>query len=83
VQVGKDARACNFLQQLDQDPRVGNSIDATSYYELEQTEYAKKGVQLSPELWLVKMMVRGRAGAGSMGLLLWGSGVEEVLAEGT
>lgn len=69
LQVGKDARACNFLQQLDQDPRVGNSIDATSYYELEQTEYAKKGVQLSPELWLVKMMVRGRAGARCMGLL--------------
>jgi hypothetical protein len=37
------------------------SIDCTSYFELESAEYQKRGIQLSPELWLVKMMVRGRA----------------------
>jgi hypothetical protein len=36
------------------------SIDCTSYFELESAEYQKRGIQLSPELWLVKMMVRGR-----------------------
>ncbi len=36
---------------------MGTSIDATSYYELEAEEYARKGVTLTPELWLVKLMV--------------------------
>jgi hypothetical protein len=34
------------------------SIDCTSYFELESMEYQKRGIQLSPELWLVKIMVR-------------------------
>jgi hypothetical protein len=33
------------------------SIDCTSYYELESVEFEKRGMQLSPELWLVKLMV--------------------------
>ena len=33
------------------------NVDCTSYYELEQQEYARKGVNLTPELWLVKLMV--------------------------
>jgi len=57
AQVGKDQRAQAFLSTLDTHPEVGGSIDCTSYFELEQAEYAKKGVQLSPEAWLVKMMV--------------------------
>lgn len=36
---------------------VGRMIDATSYYELEAEEYKRKGVQLTPDLWLVKLMV--------------------------
>ena len=36
---------------------VGRMIDATSYYELEAEEYNRKGVQLTPDLWLVKLMV--------------------------
>lgn len=35
-QVGKDEEARQFLENLDKDPQVGNSIDCTSYYELEQ-----------------------------------------------
>jgi hypothetical protein len=57
AQVGKDQEAQKFLGRLDCDPIVGHHVDATSYYELEADEYAKKGVVLTPELWLVKLMV--------------------------
>lgn len=57
AQVGKDQAAQEFLSKLDNDPEVGKMIDATSYYELEADEYARKGVTLTPELWLVKLMV--------------------------
>lgn len=56
-QVGKDQGAQRFLATLDKDPEVGKMIDATSYYELEQEEYARKGVTLTPDLWLMKLMV--------------------------
>jgi hypothetical protein len=36
---------------------AGRHVDATSYYELEAEEYRRKGVTLTPELWLVKLMV--------------------------
>jgi hypothetical protein len=32
-------------------------VDCTSYYELEQQEYARKGVNLTPDLWMMKLMV--------------------------
>eukprot|EP00775_Hariotina_reticulata_P010678 gene10678-10837_t len=57
AQVGKDQRAQAFLGQLDKHPEVGGSIDCTSYFELESQEYARRGIQLSPSMWLVKMMV--------------------------
>lgn len=57
AQVGKDVKAQRFLGELDNDPEVGMSIDATSYYELEAEEYANKGVTLTPELWLCKLML--------------------------
>ena len=57
MQVGKDQRAQNFLGMLDNDPTIGGMVDATSYYELEAEEYGRKGVNLTPELWLVKLMV--------------------------
>jgi hypothetical protein len=38
--------------------QVGKMIDCTSYFELEQAEYAAKGINLSVEAWLVKLMVR-------------------------
>ena len=57
TQVGKDQEAQKFLAKLDNDPVVGSMVDATSYYELEAEEYAKKGVTLTPDLWLVKLMV--------------------------
>ncbi|DBA80735.1 hypothetical protein WJX77_004806 [Trebouxia sp. C0004] len=57
AQVGKDQAAQAFLGQLDKDPEVGRMIDATSYYELEAEEYKRKGVMLTPDLWLIKLMV--------------------------
>ena len=56
-QVGTDTRAQAFLAQLDNDPEIGNMVDATSYYELEAEEMKRKGVTLTPELWLVKLLV--------------------------
>ncbi len=55
--MGKDQEAQAFLGKLDNDPVVGGMIDATSYYELEAEEYAKKGITLTPDLWMVKLMV--------------------------
>lgn len=57
AQVGKDVKAQAFLGRLDNDPEIGGMIDATSYFELEAEEYAQRGVTLTPELWLVKLMV--------------------------
>ncbi|GBF92690.1 hypothetical protein Rsub_05059 [Raphidocelis subcapitata] len=57
AQVGRDARAQAFLSKLDQDPGVGDIIDCTSYFELEAEEFARKGVNLSVEAWLLKLMV--------------------------
>lgn len=57
AQVGKDAKTQKFLEALDKDPVVGGMIDCTSYYEMEEEEFARKGVSLTPELWLLKMCV--------------------------
>jgi hypothetical protein len=57
AQVGKDTEAQAFLGRLDTDRDVGAMVDATSYYELEAEEYRRRGVNLTPELWLVKLMV--------------------------
>lgn len=57
AQVGKDQRAQAFLAKLDQNRDVGDIIDCTSYYELEAEEFKRKGIDMTVELWLVKMMV--------------------------
>ncbi|KAJ3032204.1 hypothetical protein HDV00_007961 [Rhizophlyctis rosea] len=44
--------------ELDDDSEIGGYIDCTSHFELEQEEYMKsKGVYLTREMWLVKLMV--------------------------
>ena len=55
--MGKDTDAQAFLGRLDNDRDVGGMIDATSYFELEAEEYQRRGVVLTPELWMVKLMV--------------------------
>lgn len=57
AQVGRDARAQAFLSKLDKDPCVGDVIDCTSYYEMECEEYARKGVALSVEVWMLKLLL--------------------------
>lgn len=57
AQVGRNQKAQAFLASLDNDPRVGHIIDATSYYELEAEEFKRKGLNLTPSLWLIKLMV--------------------------
>lgn len=57
AQVGKDTEAQAFLEKLDTDRHVGDLVDCTSYFELEAEEYKKKGVILTPEIWMVKMLV--------------------------
>ncbi|KAI8810947.1 hypothetical protein BJ742DRAFT_799308 [Cladochytrium replicatum] len=55
-QVGTDFVAQAFLKMLDDHSQIGNLIDCTSAFELEQEECLLKGVELSPEVWLVKLM---------------------------
>ena len=55
AQVGKDSATQKFLEKLDNDPMVGDVIDCTSYYEMEEMEWAAKGVSLTPEMWLLKV----------------------------
>ncbi|TPX39436.1 hypothetical protein SeMB42_g05926 [Synchytrium endobioticum] len=55
AQVGRDLKAQKFLESLDTHPDIGNMVDCTSYYELESEEYSRKGINLTPELWLLKL----------------------------
>ena len=55
-QVGKDQKAQRFLAGVDNDPVIGAMVDTTSNYELEADECLKKGVSLTPEMWLVKLL---------------------------
>lgn len=57
AQVGNDLKARDFLGQLDNDPHVGGMVDCTSNYETEQDEMARLGVDLTPTLWLVKLLM--------------------------
>lgn len=56
AQVGDDTKAQAFLSELDNHPVVGDLIDQTGNYESEQEEMMRtSGMDLSPELWLVKL----------------------------
>lgn len=57
AQVGKDQGAQRFLAALDNNSVIKDVVDTTSYYELEADEIMKKGGVLTPELWLVKLML--------------------------
>ncbi|KAF2138762.1 uncharacterized protein K452DRAFT_233424 [Aplosporella prunicola CBS 121167] len=59
AQVGNDEKAREFLSKLDQDPQVGNLVDCTSNYENESAEMARANppVDLTPDLWLVKLLL--------------------------
>ncbi|KAK8189253.1 uncharacterized protein BKA78DRAFT_319049 [Phyllosticta capitalensis] len=59
AQVGNDEKAREFLSKLDEDPMVGHLVDCTSNYENESAEMARANppVDLTPELWLVKLLL--------------------------
>ena len=57
AQVGKDEGAQRFLSSIDNNSVVKDIVDTTSYYELEAEEVARKGGVLTPELWLIKLML--------------------------
>ncbi|CAD6572623.1 MAG: hypothetical protein CYPHOPRED_004901 [Cyphobasidiales sp. Tagirdzhanova-0007] len=59
-QVGDDQKAQAFLAELDNHREIGGLVDVTSNYELESEEMLRKsGQELTPELWLVKMLMGG------------------------
>lgn len=61
VQVGRDKRAEGFLNELDDIPTqkggiiVGDVVDTVSYYENEEEGFKAKGVELTPELYVIKL----------------------------
>ncbi|KAK9374588.1 uncharacterized protein V1513DRAFT_415211 [Lipomyces chichibuensis] len=57
AQVGSDLKARQFLAALDTDREVGSMVDCTSNFEVEQDEMARLGVTLTPEMWLVKLLM--------------------------
>jgi len=57
AQVGNDLKAREFLGKLDEDPVVGPLVDCTSNYENESEEMQRQGVELTPELWLIKLLL--------------------------
>ncbi|WRT63790.1 uncharacterized protein IL334_000715 [Kwoniella shivajii] len=60
AQIGDDMKAMKFLEELDNHPVIGGLIDCTSNYEAEQAEMSRKsGIDLTPEMWLVKLLMGG------------------------
>ncbi|ORX34830.1 hypothetical protein BD324DRAFT_582986 [Kockovaella imperatae] len=58
AQVGNDLKATKFLEELDNHPQIGGLVDCTSNFEVEQAEMSRKsGVDLTPEMWLVKLLM--------------------------
>lgn len=57
AQIGNDKRAQAYLQKLDTDPDIGSLIDCTSNFELESTQYAKKGLAITKYNWYCKLMM--------------------------
>ncbi|RSH79626.1 uncharacterized protein EHS24_009278 [Apiotrichum porosum] len=61
AQVGNDAAAQRFLSSLDNDPKIGSLIDQTMEFDQEAAEVRQKlnGFELTPELWLLKLLLGG------------------------
>lgn len=55
--VGNDMGARKFLEEIDKDPSVGGLVDCTGNFEQEADDMMKVGVDLTPELWLVKLLL--------------------------
>jgi hypothetical protein len=59
AQVGNDLKARAFLGKLDDEPGIGELIDSTSNFEVEQDEMSRANppVDLTPDLWLLKLLL--------------------------
>ncbi|GAA5979430.1 hypothetical protein JCM11641_005030 [Rhodosporidiobolus odoratus] len=58
AQIGNDMGARAFLEEIDNHPEIGGFVDCTSNYEQEADDFARSGGgELTPELWLVKLML--------------------------
>lgn len=57
AQIGNDKTAQKFLYDLDTHPFVGDIVDVTSSFELEEEEFAKAGANLTPYMWILKLML--------------------------
>lgn len=56
AQVGKDDSTKEILYILKNDTSIGDMIDITTYYEMEQVQFKKNG-SLTPQLWLIKLLI--------------------------
>jgi hypothetical protein len=57
AQVGKDMRAQQFLSEIDENKYFGDVVDTVSYYELESMKLEKHGITLTPETFLLKLIL--------------------------
>ncbi|GAA5923082.1 hypothetical protein JCM3775_007430 [Rhodotorula graminis] len=58
AQIGNDSGARAFLEEIDEHPVIGDLVDCTSSYEVEEDNFRRtSGQQLSPELYLVKLVL--------------------------
>jgi hypothetical protein len=59
AQVGNDLKAREFLGKLDNEPGIGELVDSTSNFEVEQDEMSRANppVDLTPDLWLLKLLL--------------------------
>jgi hypothetical protein len=56
AQVGNSQSAAQYLKnELDNDPDIGEDVDTTGNFEMEYEKYITKGVDLTPDLWLLQM----------------------------
>lgn len=54
AQIGSDAGATSYLDELDTDPQVGNIIDCTSEFSIEQRQC---GQGFTEAVWVIKLMI--------------------------
>jgi len=59
AQVGNDLKAREFLGKLDEEPGIGDMVDCTSNFEVEQDEMSRANppVDLTPDLWVIKLLL--------------------------
>jgi hypothetical protein len=56
VQIGNDPKATKFLNGLDNDKEIGDSIDCTGSFEAEEKQVKDSGNELTVIFWLLKLL---------------------------